>query len=161
MPPVKELPRSVRMSIPLITNPIIGPFLVGNLNMMTTKGLTDMIVRKLTAEEKAAYTAPYKTKKSRRPLWVWPTDIPFDTSEDTPVNKAFVAWRDWFPTSSFPKLCLYVTPGAAIKEKEAARIRETFTNTEVVNVGEGLHFMQEDRPHEIGEALAGWYAKIQ
>ena len=160
VPPIKELPFSVRVSVPLLTNPVIGKFIVGNFNIMVKKGLSDMIIRKLTDEEKAVYEAPYKTKASRKPMWVWPQQIPFDPSVNRPVNKAYIAWRDWLPTSEIPKLCLYVTPGAGIKEKEAMRIRETFTNTEVINVGEGLHFMQEDCPHEIGEALSNWYKKI-
>ena len=77
------------------------------------------------------------------------------------MRKAFEAWRDWLPTARIPKLLIYATPGAGVKEKEAEKVRQTFTNTEVANVGEGLHFIQEDCPHEIGEALANWYAKIQ
>jgi haloalkane dehalogenase len=30
-------------------------------------------------------------------------------------------------------------------------------NLTTVDVGPGLHFIQEDRPHEIGEAIGTWY----
>ena len=134
--------------------------MVGNFNFFIKKVLPALIIRDLTEEEMSVYAAPYKTKESRRPLWVWPREGPLETGGGTPVSTAFAAWRDWLPTSSIPKLCLYTTPGAAIKEKEAAKIRETFVNTDVVHVGEGLHLIQEDCPHEIGEALSNWYARV-
>ncbi|MEO0432377.1 MAG: haloalkane dehalogenase [Cyanobacteria bacterium J06656_5] len=160
VPPLEELSLPVRLSSALLRNPVFGKFVVGNFNLLIKKVLPDLIVRELTDEEQAVYAAPYKTKESRRPIWVWPQEAFLDPSRRTPVREAFEAWRDWLPTSTIPKLCLYTTPGAGIKEKEAAKIRETFTNTEVLNVGEGLHFIQEDCPHEIGEALSNWYAKI-
>jgi haloalkane dehalogenase len=33
-------------------------------------------------------------------------------------------------------------------------------NIAYVDVGEGLHFLQEDRPHEIGQALSQWLASL-
>ena len=160
VPALDELPLAARMVTPLLRSPIFGKFVVGNLHLFIKKVLPDMVIRDLTKEEKAVYAAPYKTVKSRRPLWVWPQQIPTDLSANTPVAKALSAWREWVPKSEIPKLCLYVTPGSAIQEKDAAKIRETFTNTDVVHVGEGLHFIQEDCPHEIGDALSTWYAKI-
>ena len=158
---IKDLPLQARIAATLLTNSVIGRFLVGNFNLFINKVLPDMILRDLTDEEMAVYAAPYKTKESRRPLWVWPQQGLTNPDKNTPERLAYKAWREWLPSSPIPKLCLYVTPGAAIQEKDAARIRETFTNTEVVNVGEGLHFFQEDCPHETGEALSNWYARIQ
>ncbi|MEM9462386.1 MAG: haloalkane dehalogenase [Myxococcota bacterium] len=160
MPALSELPAPIRISSALVRNPHFGKFMAGTLNLFIKKILPDLIIRDLTQEEKAAYAAPYKTRKSRRPLWTWPQDAPVDPSERTPVRKAFESWRDWLPTSSIPKLCLYATPGSAIMAKQVATIRETFANTEVVHVGDGLHFIQEDCPHEIGAALSKWYASI-
>lgn len=160
MPALNELPLAVRMVTPLLRSPLFGRFVVGRLNLFIKKVLPDMVIRDLTEEEKAVYAAPYKTVESRRPLWVWPQQIPTDLSVEAPATKALAAWRELLPTADIPKLCLYVTPGSAIKEKDAQKIRDTFTNTDVVHIGEGLHFFQEDRPHETGEALSNWYSKI-
>ncbi|WP_419928898.1 haloalkane dehalogenase [Candidatus Poriferisocius sp.] len=160
VPPVKELPLSVRIGTAFIRNDLFGKFIVGHLNLLIKKMLPSLIERDLTKEELAVYAAPYPTKESRRPLWVWPQEVPYDAEGGTPVGDAFVAWRDWLSTSKIPKLCLYTTPGAGIKEREAQKVRETFVNTDVVHVGEGSHFIQEDCPHEIGEALSDWYARV-
>jgi haloalkane dehalogenase len=34
-------------------------------------------------------------------------------------------------------------------------------NLKTVEIGPGAHFVQEDRPHEIGEAIAEWYKELQ
>ena len=33
-------------------------------------------------------------------------------------------------------------------------------NLEMIDLGEGLHFIQEDYPHEIGAGVAEWYQRI-
>ena len=33
-------------------------------------------------------------------------------------------------------------------------------NIEFVYLGQGLHFIQEDYPHEIGKEITKWYKKI-
>ncbi|MEM6468844.1 MAG: haloalkane dehalogenase [Planctomycetota bacterium] len=157
MPSIKDLPTPVRIATALIRNPVVGKFFVGNLNLLLKKVMPQLINRDLTEAEQAVYSAPYETVKSRKPLWVWPQDAPLDPTKRTPVREAFEAWREWLPSCDIPKLCLYATPGSAIQEKDAEKIRETFSNTKVVNVGEGQHHIQEDCPHEIGEALAKWY----
>lgn len=51
-----------------------------------------------------------------------------------------------------------VSPGVAMKEKDIKVIKETFTK--MVNLGEGLHFIQEDYPHEIGSEISNWYQTV-
>lgn len=159
-PPIEELDFGVRVSAAFLRNSVLGKAFAGRFNLFIKRVIPALIIRDLTEEEKAVYAAPYPTLESRRPLWVWPREGPLDPAAGTPVSDAFAAWRDWLPTSSMPKLLLYATPGAGVKEREAQHVRDTFTNTEVVNVGEGLHFIQEDCPHEIGETLSEWYSRV-
>lgn len=159
MPSLRDLPGSVRFATAILRSPV-GKFAVRNFNLFIDKVLPEMIIRNLTDKEKAVYSAPYLKKDHRRPLWVWPKDVPMDPKKKTPVRIAYEAWNAWLPTSDIPKLLIYVTPGSAVTKKDAEKVGGTYINTDVVNVGEGLHFFQEDCPHETGEALAEWYAKI-
>jgi haloalkane dehalogenase len=34
-------------------------------------------------------------------------------------------------------------------------------NLKMIDLGEGLHFIQEDYPHEIGEGISTWYEEIR
>ena len=44
--------------------------------------------------------------------------------------------------------------------RPAAWCRETFPNLDTVDIGDGIHFVQEDNPHQIGEKLAEWYVSL-
>ena len=70
------------------------------------------------------------------------------------------AYHAWLKETPIPKLCLYSEPGMIIQQEDANWIGANFPNTEIVNVGAGLHFIQEDQPHAIGRRLATWYATI-
>ncbi len=159
-PTLYDMPFSVRTAIKMMRNPVFGKLMAINMNIFIKKMLPDMISRKLTKEEKGFYASPYKTKKSRHPLLAWPQDVPFADGKKTSATEAVRSWAPWLASVDIPKLCFYVTPGVAIKEKDVKVIKETFRNTEMIHLGEGLHFIQEDYPHEIGEALAQWYQRI-
>ena len=154
------MPFSVRTAIKMVRNPIFGKLMVQRGNIFIKKMLPDMILRKMTKEEMAHYGAPYPTVLSRKPLLAWPQDVPFADAKPNRVSKAVQAWSEWLPKADIPKLCFYVSPGVAIKEKDVKIIKEQFKNTEMIDLGEGLHFIQEDYPHEIGAALSEWYARI-
>lgn len=159
-PTMFDMPFSVKSSLKMIRNPFFGKLLALNANIFIKKMLPDMILRKMTKEEMAHYAEPYPDKKSRKPLLAWPLDVPFADGNTTDASEAVKSWAPWLASSEIPKLCFYVTPGVAIKEKDMKKIKETFKNTEIVYLGEGLHFIQEDYPHEIGESLSKWYKEI-
>lgn len=119
-----------------------------------------MVLRKLSEEEMTIYAAPYPSVRSRKPLLAWPKDVPFKDGKVTRVTSAVQSWAAWLAESKIPKLCFYVTPGVAIKEKDVNRIKENFQNTKIIYLGEGLHFIQEDYPHEIGQGISEWYSQI-
>ncbi len=39
--------------------------------------------------------------------------------------------------------------------------KEHFSNLKTVDIGQGIHFLQEDNPHLIGRELATWYQGLQ
>lgn len=159
-PTMYDMPLSVRTALKMVRNPLIGPLMVKRANIFIKKMLPDMIVRKLTKEEMDFYAAPYPTTKSRTPLLAWPQDVPFKDGKATSVTPAIQSWSAWLAESDIPKLGFFVTPGVAIKEKDVEVIKKTFNNTKLVNLGEGLHFIQEDHPHEIGAELSNWYKQV-
>ena len=58
-----------------------------------------------------------------------------------------------------PKLFIDVEPGVFISSGRIKNLARSFPNQHHV-VLEGLHFVQEDRPDEIGRAIAGWLQRI-
>lgn len=47
-------------------------------------------------------------------------------------------------------LCLYADPGMLISIDEIPWIEQNLPNVSTINIGKGLHFVQEDQPHKIG-----------
>jgi len=57
-------------------------------------------------------------------------------------------------------ILFHATPGLIITEPVVEWSKQNLKNLETVDIGEGLHFVQEDNPHAIGEALSDWYQTI-
>lgn len=159
-PTMYDMPFSVKTALKMVRNSLFGYLMVQKGNIFIKKMLPDMILRDLSQEEKNFYAEPYQTTKSRKPLLAWPQDVPFKDGKETSATKAVNSWAPWLASSEIPKLCFYVTPGVAIKDKDVKIIKETFKNTEMIELGEGLHFIQEDYPHEIGEGISNWISKM-
>jgi len=155
----KDLAMSHRMIFRMMRTPVIGWIMVGIANMFVKQMLPNNIVRKLTKEEFENYAQPYSTIKSRKPVYVWPSQIPFNGKPEK-VNDVIQSYHDWLKTSQVPKLCFYAHSGVIIKKEDVNWIIENFPNTKSIDVGEGLHYLQEDQPHTIGSELAKWYLNI-
>lgn len=160
-PTMYDMPFSVKTALKMVRHPWLGKLMVQRANIFIKKMLPDMILRKLTPEEMNFYAAPYPDAKSRKPLLAFPQDVPFKDGKATSATSAVKAWASWLADSKMPKLCFYVSPGVAIKEKDVRVIEDTFKNTEMIHLGEGLHFIQEDYPHEIGRHLSRWYEEVK
>ena len=159
-PTTFDMPASIRTGLKIMRTPGLGWLMVNVANMFITKMLPDMILRDLTDEEMKYYAEPYPTIKSRKPLLAWPNAVPFDGGKPKDIAKAVASWNKWLFETELPKLCFYVSPGVAIKEKDITIIKEGMKNLKLIHLGEGLHFIQEDYPHQIGENLAEWIAEI-
>ena len=138
--------------------PFAGGLVISGMNVFVKRVLPQTIVRKLTAEEMAHYLEPYPTFASRRAVRQWPREIPID-GRPADVHEAVAAYNAWLQRTEIPKLLLYARPGALIHKRVVEAARERFSSLETVDIGRGLHFVQEDNPHGIGEAIVGWAAR--
>lgn len=135
-----------------------GEKLVLDDNLFVEVVLPGAIQRQLSDDEMAEYRRPFaEPGEGRRPTLTWPREIPID-GEPADVTEIVNAYRDWLSSSPVPKLFVNADPGAIL----AGPLRElcrTFPNQDEVTVS-GVHFLQEDSPHEIGTAVADWYRRL-
>lgn len=128
-------------------------------NIFVERVLPGSIIRDLTDEEMAVYRRPYtEAGESRRPTLTWPRQIPID-GEPADVNEIVADYQAWLPTSDIPKLFVNADPGAIIQGPVRDFCR-TFANQREVTV-KGVHFIQEDSPDEIGEAVAEFVKELR
>ncbi len=151
-----EFPEEGRQIFQSFRTPGVGEQMILENNAFVEQLLPFSVLRKLTDEEMARYREPYPDAQSRRPTWRWPNEVPID-GEPADVTEIVQAYSEWFGKSDVPKLLLYAQPGALVRGPLLEWCRNNMRNLKTVDIGAGSHFVQEDRPHEIGEAIAGWY----
>lgn len=154
-----EFPPDQKIGFKLFRTPFLGWLMNSVMNVFLTKLVPQMIVRKLSKEELNYYKAPYKTIKSRKPIKQWPCEIPID---GTPANvhEALSMYNNKLQKTELPKLLFYGHPGAIITSEKVEWCKKNLKNLKTIDIGEGLHYIQEDNPHMIGEELAKWYKEL-
>jgi haloalkane dehalogenase len=118
------------------------------------------VVRQLSQEEMDHYRQPYLVPASREPVYRWPNEIPIE-GHPKDVNEIVTRYHDWLLQTELPKLFLWVTPGAIVREDKARWYMDVLKNTTSVYLGEGLHYVQEDHPKKIGSEIAKWLARLK
>ena len=132
-----------------------GDEMILQKNIFVERILPGSVLRKLTDEEMAVYRKPYlEPGESRRPTLTWPRQIPFE-GEPVDVTKIVDDYSKWLAQSTIPKLFINADPGAILVGGQREFCRK-WPNQREVTV-KGVHFIQEDSPHEIGAAIADWY----
>ena len=131
-----------------------GEEMVLEKNLFIEGILPSAVLRDLTEEEMNVYRRPYlEPGESRRPTLTWPRELPIN-GEPEDVVSIVDDYSKWLAQSDVPKLFVNAEPGAILTGSQREFCR-TWPNQEEVTV-RGVHFVQEDSPHEIGEAVAAF-----
>lgn len=129
-----------------------GEQLILENNSFVEQVLPGAILRDLTETEMEAYRAPFaRAGEDRRPTLTWPRELPIE-GQPADVVATVEAYGQFLQESDIPKLFINAKPGALVKGpvRDFAR---TFKNQQEVTVN-GAHFIQEDSPEEIADAIA-------
>jgi haloalkane dehalogenase len=154
-----EFDPQTRETFRRLRTPDIGWDLAVNQNMFIEMLLPGATKRQLSDEEMTYYREPFIDPASRKPLWRWPNELPI-AGEPPDVFAAVEAYNHCLQQSNLPKLLLYVTPGAVITAPVVDWCRQHLPNLQTVYLGEGIHFIQEDYPDQIGQAVSEWITTI-
>ncbi len=124
-------------------------------NFFLKRLMPQMVVRKLSEQERAAYHEPYPTPESRKPVAMWPREIPI-SGDPADMHAEISANYEWFRTVEIPKLFIYAQPGIIFDAANAAEIKDRVQGLDDVFIGKGKHYLQEDSPDAIGQAISSW-----
>ncbi len=135
-----------------------GEEMVLEKNVFVERVLPGSVLRELTEAEMEVYRRPFAIPgEDRRPTLTWPRQIPIE-GEPAEVVELVQAYADWLSESEIPKLFINADPGAILIGRQREFCRGWPNQTEVTVVGN--HFLQEDSPDEIAEAISSWLSKI-
>jgi haloalkane dehalogenase len=135
-----------------------GDAMVLQDNFFIEKILPGAILRTLSVEEMTEYRRPFaEPGEGRRPTLTWPREIPIE-GDPADVTAIAAAYADWLSTSDVPKLFVKAEPGLLLAGGANLDFARGLPAQTEVTVA-GLHFLQEDSPHEIGQAIANWMGR--
>lgn len=133
-----------------------GEAMVLEKNLFVEAILPASIIRPLNEDEMNEYRRPFVDPESRRPTLTWPREIPLGGSPED-VVEIVQSYADWLSSSDVRKLFINADPGSILTGPQRDFCR-TWPNQTEVTVS-GTHFIQEDSPNEIGEAIVSWLAR--
>ena len=154
-----EWPEASRELFRAFRTPGVGEKLIFEKNVFVERVLPGSILRTLTDEEMNAYREPFRDPPSRRPVWRWPNQIPLD-GEPADVVEIVDAYARWLRESDVPKLLLTFDPGILIQAPMVEWCRNNIRSLEIRHIGPGSHFVQEDHPEAIGDAVKDWRRRV-
>ena len=134
-----------------------GEPMVLEQNLFVEAVLPSRIQRRLSAEEMGHYRAPFANPgEDRRPTLSWPRNIPID-GEPADVVAVINDYSSWLAESEVPKLFINAEPGFIVRGpiRELIRTWPNLTETTV----NGIQYIPEDSPDEIGTAIAEFVRK--
>lgn len=155
-----DFPKDFKLGFRLFRTPLIGWLMIVGLNIFVEKILPKAIVRTLTEMEMDRYREPFKKMKYRKPVWRWPNEIPID-GKPSDVAGIVQEYIHKLKESDCPKLMFFAHPGGIIKAPMVKWCQQNLKNLKTVDIGEGIHFLQEDNPKLIGTELSNWYTSLQ
>lgn len=152
-----EWPEPARRVFQALRSPA-GEEMILQKNVFVERILPASVLRGLGEAEMAVYRRPFlEPGESRRPTLTWPRQIPID-GEPADVVAIADAYARWLTGSDVPKLFINADPGVILTGAQREFCR-SWPNQEEITV-RGSHFVQEDSPGEIGEALARFVSRI-
>lgn len=127
-----------------------GERLAREENFFVETVLPKSVLRPLQAAEMKAYRRPFVDMDARLRTLDLARELPI---EGAPADVAaeVEAYGQWLAGSPLPKLFIAAEPGALLTGRAKAFCRTWPNQTEVTVPG--IHYLQEDSPHGIGEAL--------
>ena len=136
-----------------------GESMILDKNMFVERVLPGAVIRDMTEAEMNEYRKPYLAEgEDRRPTLTWPRQIPIE-GEPENVCRIVDDYGAWLAQSDVPKLFINAAPGSILTGEQREFCR-TWPNQTEVTVN-GIHFVQEDSPDEIGHAVAEFVQGIR
>lgn len=132
---------------------LFGRFAIRNANAFVNVAIPAGTVRKLSRAEMKAYRAPFPDRKSRKPTEIFPRellesrDLLYDLERELPKM------------SKTPTLFVWGEQDVAFRSKELRRFRLAFPNSTKVMLPDAGHYIQEDSPARISQAIAEFMAE--
>lgn len=156
----QDYPKAWKVAINILRAPGIGVILNQWLNWQVPLMLKHGVANRsaMTPETLRYYTQQFLTPETRRPVGRFLRMLPIEpTDEGAPVAMRIIKE---LPEREFPLLLIRGEPGAVITEYIAGQLQTRLPRMEVVSVGPAGHFIPEEQPEAVAQAVAAWLERL-
>lgn len=154
-----EFPLPVRPLFYALRRPKIGRFLIMQQNLFIKVILPLSVMRHLPRSVRAAYQAPFRQRAHRKPISVWPHELPLnDRKGDTWQQIREIEKQ--LPTMQQPMLLLRFHPGAVLSAARIDWLSRQIPHLDTLHCGKGLHYVPEDQPENIARGIDRWRRRL-
>jgi len=133
----------------------LGRFLIINRNLFVRMVLPFGVIRHLPRSVRRIYQKPFRQQASRYPVYVWPNQLPINDRQDE-TWQAIEEIEKGLGSMPQPMLLLRFRPGAVLGPARIRWLLEQIPNLDISDCGRGLHYVQEDNPEAIADAIQHW-----
>lgn len=154
-----DMPKELGDFFRMVRDPEKGEELLIKENFFVEGALPGFISRPLDSVAHNVYKEPFLTESSRKQVNQWPNEMPIG-KEPLATYQIVTAYNKFLEKTEIPWLFLYATPGALNPPEAADYWAKRAKNIEIVYIGSGLHYVQEDQPYAIGRAISDFYRRI-
>ncbi len=140
--------------------PGVGERMVLDENFFIETLLPAALGGRVPQEELDAYRAPYPDRDSRRPLLQWAREVPV-AGQPVEAASRLGAAAEHVATTDVPKLLVVGDPGVLVTRAVVDRCRREWSTLTVAEAGGPAgHFLPEDRPEPVADALLDWVGTL-
>lgn len=137
----------------------LGRYLIIKRNLFVRLVLPLGVIRHLPRSVRRVYQTPFRDPASRYPVYVWPNELPINDKQDETWH-VIQQIEKGLGHMHQPMLLLRFRPGAVLGPARIRWLLEHIPNLDITDCGHGLHYVQEDNPQAIADALARWIQPI-
>jgi haloalkane dehalogenase len=156
----ENMPADFRTAFRMMRTPGIGWLMISLGNVFVKKMLPEATYAPLSPEAQAYYAAAYPTVAGRKAVRQWPMEVPISGHPADNVA-TIAAYSQWLTRTKLPKILFYGKPGAILTAKAVEWCKKNLPNLQTVDIGKGIHFIQETNPELIGSELSKWYEALE
>jgi len=133
----------------------VGQFMSWANNGVVGLLLSIGVENELNDEVLEMYYAPFKDRENRKQTHIFPAQL---LDGDEFLSKLY---KDLETITDKPALIVWGTEDFALQEPERERFEEIFKNSKTIILENTGHYIQEDAPHKISDAIKKWYPTIK
>lgn len=155
----EDFPADLRTDFRAFRDPVLGPKLIIDDNVMIEKVLPASTMVPFTEQQMNCYRMPFVDPPSRQVILQLVTQLPI-AGQPADVAAATGRYAEWLQRTPLPKLFPWANPGVINSPRDVEWARRNLKHLKTSLLGAGLHFHQQEHPVELGREIARWHESL-